>query len=64
MESKINIGIIGSEGKIGKKRYELCRQNINVDKIKLCDIKFGDNYKDFIEDKTLDGVFMCTTHNI
>jgi len=60
------IGIIGSEGKIGKKRYEICKKNDNIDNIELYDIKLERDYIDLINDNNsnIDAVFICVPHTL
>lgn len=63
----MNIGVIGSEGKIGQKRCQLLEMNPNVDNVITCDIvpsAMYNDYKVMINDVKLDAVFISLPHTL
>ena len=61
----MNIGVIGSNGRMGKKRADILRKMYDDVKLSLFDIKdtcWYSNYKDFIMSTDFDGVFVCVPH--
>lgn len=60
----MNIGVIGSEGRIGQKRIRIIKKLYPDTTVLSFDIKKGwyGNYKEFINSVDLDGVFVCVPH--
>ena len=63
----IRIGIIGSNGKIGKKRCELLSSNPSYTIVATCDTNGKANYtsyKEMVRNGALEAVVICVPHNM
>ena len=63
----MNIGIIGSEGVIGKRRADIISKEYPRAKLSLfdtCNTQWYNNYKEFLNGVDLDAVFVCVPHTV